>query len=65
MFKQIRTRYRQIRGLSWFDQVDRGVQWPIESSPLAARAFARGVSGPAFKSNSYSALEGTPIAPPR
>ena len=33
MFQDLRTKYRRIRGLIWFEQFDRGVQWPIESAP--------------------------------
>ena len=47
MFKVLRTKYRRIRGLIWFDQVDRGVQWPLETAaggdqglPPAASASA-------------------------
>ncbi len=65
MFKQLGAHYRQIRALIWFDQVDRGVQWPIETSPAAARAFAKGLRGRSFKPNLYSAFAGDPIAPPR
>ncbi len=45
MFKQIATKYRQIRGVIWFEQLDRDVQWPIQSSAASTRAFSRGVSG--------------------
>ncbi|MDB5693499.1 MAG: beta-mannanase-like protein [Alphaproteobacteria bacterium] len=64
MFKQLRTKYRRIRGLIWFDLVDRGVQWPIETSPRVTSAFARGLHQPAFRANSFSATGGTPIVPP-
>ena len=33
MFTELRTTYRRIRGVIWFEQIDRGVKWPIESSP--------------------------------
>jgi hypothetical protein len=64
MFKALRTSYRRIRGLIWFDQVDRGVQWQIETSRGATRAFARGIHPPAFKGNEFQQLTG-PIRPPR
>ncbi|HVV89020.1 MAG TPA: glycosyl hydrolase [Solirubrobacterales bacterium] len=64
MFKALRTRYRRIRGLIWFDQVDRGVQWQIETSQGTSRAFARGIHPPAFKGNEFQQLTG-PIRPPR
>jgi hypothetical protein len=65
MFEQLRTKYRRIRGLIWFEQIDRGVQWPIESSPAATKAFRRGIRQPGFRANHYSGLAGGPIAPPR
>jgi hypothetical protein len=65
MFVQLRTKYRRIRGLIWFEQIDRGVQWPIESSPAVTKAFRRGIRQPGFKTNHYAALSGAPIAPPR
>jgi hypothetical protein len=64
MFKELRTHYRRIRGLIWFDQVDRGVQLPIETSPETSRAFTRGIHPPAFKANEFQQLTG-PIRPPR
>ena len=65
MFKMLATKYRRIRGLIWFDQVDREVQWPIEASPAATRAFAKGIRQPAYKANSYAALPDPAVAPPR
>jgi mannan endo-1,4-beta-mannosidase len=64
MFKQLRVNYRRIRGLIWFDQVDRGVEWPIETSAASTRAFARGLRQPGYKANHYEAIAG-PIRPPR
>ena len=32
---------RKIRGLIWFEMNDRGIDWPIESSPSVKNAFAR------------------------
>ncbi len=65
MFKDLRTKYRRVRGLLWFEQVDRGVNWPVSSSPRVSKAFRRGVNQRAFKSNGYAALSGSPIRPPR
>jgi len=65
MFKQLATRFRRVRGLIWFDQVDRGVNWPLETSAAATGAFARGIRGGAFKSNSFAGSTGAPIGPPR
>ncbi len=44
MFKQIATHFRRIRGLIWFDQVDRGVDWPLETSAAASRRLLPGRS---------------------
>jgi hypothetical protein len=65
MFEQLRTKYRRIRGLIWFEQIDRGVQWPIESSGAATKAFRQGIRQPGFKINQYPAFSGSPIMPPR
>jgi hypothetical protein len=65
MFKELSTNFRRIRGLIWFDQVDRGVEWPLETSPAAARAFAKGVRKRSFKGNGQAAVVASPIRPPR
>ncbi|MGA8365047.1 MAG: glycosyl hydrolase, partial [Solirubrobacteraceae bacterium] len=65
MFRMLATKYRRIRGLVWFDQRERGLQWPIETSPAARRAFARGVRSRAYRSNTYAAIADGTISPPR
>jgi hypothetical protein len=65
MFVQLRTKYRRIRGLIWFEQIDRGIQWPIESSPASTKAFRRGIRQPGFRINHFSGLAGGPIQPPQ
>jgi hypothetical protein len=64
MFKELRTNFRRIRGLIWFDQIDRGVNWPLETSPAAASAFAKGVDGRGFRGNGQAAVVASPIRPP-
>jgi hypothetical protein len=65
MFKELATRYHRIRALLWFDQVDRGVNWPLETSPRAAHAFAKGISQSGFKTNGQAAVSAaSPIQPP-
>ncbi len=59
------TKYRRIRGLIWFDQIDRGIDWPLETSPPAARAFARGIRKRGFRPNVHAAISASPIQPPR
>jgi hypothetical protein len=38
-------RYPKIRGLVWFDELENGMDWPIETSQSAIDAFAAGVQG--------------------
>ncbi len=64
MFKELHTNFRRIRGLIWFDQVDRGVDWPLETSPAAARAFSKGVRKRSFRGNGQAAVVASPIRPP-
>jgi hypothetical protein len=63
MFRQLASRYRRIRGLIWFEQIDRGVDWPLESSPTSIRAFAKGIGNPSFQAN-VQAPATSPILPP-
>ena len=63
MFRQLALRYRKVRGLVWYDQVDRGIDWLLESSPEASGAFARGIADPAFQANTMAGAT-SPILPP-
>lgn len=58
------TAYPKLRGLVWFNTYDDGMDWPIETSPTAASAFAAGIQSPAYRSNSYAGLSASPIPPP-
>ena len=64
MFKMLATKYRRIRGLIWFDQIDRGIGWPLETSPAATRAFASGIRHWAFKPNGFATASASPVPPP-
>jgi hypothetical protein len=64
MFKQLASSYRRIRGLVWFEQVDRGVNWPLESSAAATRAFSKGIRNPSFQTNVQASATQSPILPP-
>jgi mannan endo-1,4-beta-mannosidase len=64
MFDKLRTNFRRIRGLIWFDQVDRGVDWPLETSVAATRAFSKGIRKRSFKGNGQAAVVASPIRPP-
>jgi Glycosyl hydrolase family 26 len=65
MFSALNTKFRRVRGLIWFDQVQQGVSWPLESSPLVTQAFAFGLRQHSFRENRYGSLATTPIPPPR
>jgi hypothetical protein len=64
MFDALATDYRRIRALVWFNQVDRGVDWPLETSPLAARAFGKGIRHWSFRKNQYASISSSPIGAP-
>jgi hypothetical protein len=64
MFKSLRTKYPRVRGLIWFEQVDRGVQWPLETAPSVTQAFSRGIHQRGFKNNAFSTLEAPKVTPP-
>ncbi|WP_406046087.1 hypothetical protein OG799_17335 [Micromonospora sp. NBC_00898] len=40
--------HEDIIGLIWFE-VDKGLDWRIESSPPAAKAFAQAVAAPRYQ----------------
>ena len=65
MFEKLPRKYPRIRGLIYFDGVDRGVDWPIESSATATKAFARGIGKRRYLTNGFAELAGSPILPPR
>ncbi len=64
MLRTVRTRYRRVRGLVWFDVPDRGTKWPIESPRSVSNAFATGIRNPAFRPNLFSEIETSPIPAP-
>lgn len=64
MFKQLRRAYPRVRALVWFDAIDRGVDWPIETSSTAIKAFHAGVAPSRYVGNSLAQLSGGPIRPP-
>ncbi len=65
MFKQLPQRYQRIRGLIWFDKIDRGVPWPLDPWSPPSRAFARGIRSRAFMSNQYANLGLPGVIPPK
>jgi mannan endo-1,4-beta-mannosidase len=58
-------RYRTVRGLVWFDVIDRNTHWPLESSKKASNAFAKGIARTVYRPNEFGGLEtASPIPPP-
>jgi hypothetical protein len=64
MFAKLPRQFPRIRGLIWFEGIDRGIDWPLESSASAARAFARGIGRGIYADNRYADLSLSPIPPP-
>jgi hypothetical protein len=64
MFASLRRGFGKVHGLVWFDKVDRGVDWPLETSPLVSRTFAAGLRR-GYRENVFSRLDRSPIPPPR
>jgi hypothetical protein len=63
MLTKIPAEYPKIRALLWFDKLDDGMDWPIETSTTATNAFAEGIQNPAYAENTVSALASTAIQP--
>jgi hypothetical protein len=68
MLSELPSKFPKIRGLLWFDRLDSGpgghTDWPIESSSGSMAAFASGIGSSLFTTNSFSALNTSPIPPP-
>lgn len=64
MFAALPTAYPQVRGLLWFDYFDQGNDWPIETSPAATAAFAAGIGGPRYLTNSFATTGMGPVPLP-
>jgi hypothetical protein len=62
--RAIRTRYRKVRAVVWFDVNDRGSHWPIERSRKQSRAFQSGIRNSAYRPNEFRNLPFGPILPP-
>jgi hypothetical protein len=65
MFELLPRKYPRVRALVYFDAIDRGIDWPIETSPAVASAFARGVHRGIYVNNRFGELSNSPIRPPR
>jgi hypothetical protein len=62
--KVMPARFRKIRAMIWFDEKDRGMRWPIESSTKSRRAFARAIGASVYRPSEFSHIEDRPIRPP-
>jgi hypothetical protein len=64
MLADVPTEYPNVRALLWFDKLDSGMDWPIETSGAATGAFSEGISSPMYVENSYAGLGGATVQPP-
>jgi mannan endo-1,4-beta-mannosidase len=65
MFEKLPHRYPRIRAFIYFNTVDRGIDWPLETSPPAAKAFAKGIRKGIYAGNRFGELATSPIPPLR
>jgi hypothetical protein len=63
-FRSLPRRFPRVRAVIWYDQIDRGVDWPIETSRGATRAFRAAIGHESFVGNGFDHLAGAPIRPP-
>jgi hypothetical protein len=61
--KQLPGRFPAIKALIWFNWNVGGMDWQIESSPDAQRAFADGIRSRYYAQNEFTNLPNGPIAP--
>jgi hypothetical protein len=59
--ESVTTEYPQVGGMLWFEKQDDGMDWPVETSPASAAAFAAGIQNPAFAANSFGSQAGGAI----
>jgi hypothetical protein len=64
MFNVLPTEFPRVRGIVWYDSIDRGIDWPIETSLGATRAFSTGIHKGIYVGNRYAGLTQSPIRPP-
>ena len=64
MFEALPTRYPQIRGLLWFENLGNGMDWTLGSSESATAAFAGGIGDPRYLGNSFGGIGTGPIPAP-
>jgi hypothetical protein len=64
MFAALKTEFPKVRGLVWFDKVDDGMDWPLESSSEAEAAFRAGIADPRYLEGNYPDLPPGPVPTP-
>jgi Glycosyl hydrolase family 26 len=64
MLAELPRRYPKVRGLVYFNVIDRGAGWPIERPRRVRRAFRRGINRPAYVPNRFRRIARSPIRPP-
>jgi mannan endo-1,4-beta-mannosidase len=60
---QLPDAYPQVKAFLWFDKVDSGMNWPLESSLSATAAFAAGIGSDSYVANRFGSLAGGTIRP--
>jgi hypothetical protein len=61
---QLPQNYPAIKAVVWWNRVEGGVDWPIETSASAQAAFAKAIASPYYLSNTFSTLTASPIPAP-
>lgn len=66
LLAQLPNRFPRVKALVWFNWNDNNpaLSWPIESSPEASAAFARGIGSAYYRANEYAHFATSPIPPP-
>jgi hypothetical protein len=65
MFESLPLKYPRIRALIYFNEVDRGVDWPLETHAAATWQFAKGISKGRYLPNRFGGITTSPILPVR
>jgi hypothetical protein len=64
MFELLPTEFPKVRGLIYFEKYGNNMDWPLESSESALKAFAAGIKDSRYVANSYGGIATSPIPPP-
>jgi Glycosyl hydrolase family 26 len=64
MFEALPTRYPQIRGLLWFENLGNGMDWTLGTSDSARAAFAAGIGDPRYLGNAFGGIGAGPVPAP-